>query len=159
MAPSATGLVGVHGFDLARDAVVELQVLVCECVRSEVAQIVDSLRCVSEGSEHSGVFFWVPAQPSLLSAHRAKPLLAIVLSLLARHTVHVVAAKQSLPGRPPPCRGATRAHLNRGGITFGAMITPEGLKAGLIHGWKSENALHTAFFCLPPVLPEGGTWF
>jgi hypothetical protein len=29
MAPSATGLVGVHGFDLARDAAVELQVLVC----------------------------------------------------------------------------------------------------------------------------------
>ena len=57
MAPSATGLVGVHGFDLARDAVVELQVLVCECVRSEVAQIVDSLRCVSEGAEHSGVNF------------------------------------------------------------------------------------------------------
>jgi hypothetical protein len=26
MAPSATGLVGVHGFDLARDAAVELQV-------------------------------------------------------------------------------------------------------------------------------------
>ena len=44
MAPSATGLVGVHGFDLARDAVVELQVLVC--VRIEVAQIADSLRCV-----------------------------------------------------------------------------------------------------------------
>ena len=57
MAPSATGLVGVHGFDLARDAVVELQVLVCECARSEVAQIVDSLRCVSEGAEHSGVNF------------------------------------------------------------------------------------------------------
>jgi hypothetical protein len=57
MAPSATGLVGVHGFDLARDAVVELQVLVCECVRSEVAQIADSLRCVSEGAEHSGVNF------------------------------------------------------------------------------------------------------
>jgi hypothetical protein len=36
MAPSATGLVGVHGFDLARDAAVELQVLVCECARSEV---------------------------------------------------------------------------------------------------------------------------
>jgi hypothetical protein len=48
---------GVHGFDLARDAVVELQVLVCECVRSEVAQIVDSLRCVSEGAKHSGVNF------------------------------------------------------------------------------------------------------
>ena len=57
MAPSATSLVGVHGFDLARDAVVELQVLVCECVRSEVAQIVDSLRCVSEGAEHSCVNF------------------------------------------------------------------------------------------------------
>jgi hypothetical protein len=57
MAPSATSLVGVHGFDLARDAVVELQVLVCKCVRSEVAQIVDSLRCVSEGAEHSSVNF------------------------------------------------------------------------------------------------------
>jgi hypothetical protein len=57
MAPSATGLVGVHGFDLARDAVVELQVLVCECVRSEVAQVVDSLRCVSESAEHSDVNF------------------------------------------------------------------------------------------------------
>jgi hypothetical protein len=57
MAPSATGLVGVHGFDLARDAVVELQVLVCECVRSEVAQIADSLRCISKGAEHSGVNF------------------------------------------------------------------------------------------------------
>jgi hypothetical protein len=57
MAPSATGLVGVHGFDLARDAAVELQVLVCECVRSEVAQIADSFRCVSEGAEHSGVNF------------------------------------------------------------------------------------------------------
>jgi hypothetical protein len=57
MAPSTTGLVGVHGFDLARDAVVALQVLVCECVRSEVAQIIDSLRCVSEGAEHSCVNF------------------------------------------------------------------------------------------------------
>jgi hypothetical protein len=57
MAPSATGLVSVYGFDLAKDAVVELQVLVCECVRSEVAQIADSLRCVSEGAEHSGVNF------------------------------------------------------------------------------------------------------
>jgi hypothetical protein len=57
MAPSATGLVGVHGFDLARGAVVELQVLVCECVPSEVAQNVDTLRCVSEGAEHSGVNF------------------------------------------------------------------------------------------------------
>jgi hypothetical protein len=45
------------GFDLARDAVVELQVLVCECARSEAAQIVGSLRCVSEGAEHSGVNF------------------------------------------------------------------------------------------------------
>jgi hypothetical protein len=57
MAPSATGLVGVHGFDLARDAAVELKMLVCECARSEVAQIVNSLRCVSEGAEHSGVNF------------------------------------------------------------------------------------------------------
>jgi hypothetical protein len=44
MAPLATGLVGVHGFDLARDAVIELQVLVCECACSEVAQIADSLK-------------------------------------------------------------------------------------------------------------------
>jgi hypothetical protein len=36
---------------------IELQVLVCECARSEVAQITDSLRCVSEGVEHSGVNF------------------------------------------------------------------------------------------------------
>jgi hypothetical protein len=42
---------------LARDAVVELQMFVCECARSEVAQIVDSLRCASEGAEHSGVNF------------------------------------------------------------------------------------------------------
>jgi hypothetical protein len=55
MAPSATGLVGVHGFDLARDAEVELQVLVCECVRNEVAQIVGSLIFVSGGAEHSGI--------------------------------------------------------------------------------------------------------
>jgi hypothetical protein len=38
-------------------SVVELQVLVCECLRSEVAQIVDSLRCVFEVAEHSGVNF------------------------------------------------------------------------------------------------------
>jgi hypothetical protein len=44
---------------LARDAAVELQVLVCECVRSEVAQVAGSLSCVSEGSEHSGVNFAV----------------------------------------------------------------------------------------------------
>jgi len=37
MAPSATSLVCVYGFDLTRGAVVELQVLVCECIRSEVA--------------------------------------------------------------------------------------------------------------------------
>jgi hypothetical protein len=43
--------------DLARNTVVELQVFVCECVRSEVAQIVDPLRCVSEGSENGGVNF------------------------------------------------------------------------------------------------------
>jgi hypothetical protein len=49
--------VGVHGFNFARDAAVELQVLVWECVRSEVAKIVDSLRCASEGTEHSGVNF------------------------------------------------------------------------------------------------------
>jgi hypothetical protein len=49
--------VGIYGFNLARDAVVEVQVIVCECVRSEVAQIVDSLRCVSEGTEHSDVNF------------------------------------------------------------------------------------------------------
>ena len=58
----------VHGFDLARDAVVELQVLVCECVRSEVAQVVDSLRCVSEGAEHSGVNFPFPGFAVLTNA-------------------------------------------------------------------------------------------
>jgi hypothetical protein len=57
MALSAAGLVGVHGFDLAMDAVVELEVLVCKCVRSKVAQIIDSLRCVPEGTEHRGVNF------------------------------------------------------------------------------------------------------
>jgi hypothetical protein len=57
MAPSATSLVSVHGFDLARDAVVELQVLVCECARSEAAQIANSLKCAFEGAEHSGVNF------------------------------------------------------------------------------------------------------
>jgi hypothetical protein len=62
MALSATSLVGVHGFDLARDAVVELQVLVCEGVCSEVAQIIDSLGCVSEGAEHSAEFRTVSDQ-------------------------------------------------------------------------------------------------
>jgi hypothetical protein len=57
MAPSAATLVGVHGFDLARDSVVELQVLKCVCVRSEVAQVVGSLGFVSEGTERSGVNF------------------------------------------------------------------------------------------------------
>jgi hypothetical protein len=57
MAPSATSLVGVHGFDLGWDVVIELQVLVCECVYSEVAHIVDSLKCVFGGAEHSGVNF------------------------------------------------------------------------------------------------------
>jgi len=42
MAPSATGLMGVHGFDLAKGAAVELQVPMCECARSEVVQFLGS---------------------------------------------------------------------------------------------------------------------
>jgi hypothetical protein len=49
--------VGVYGLDLARNYAVELQVIVCECVRSEVAQAADYLRCIFEGTEHSGVTF------------------------------------------------------------------------------------------------------
>jgi hypothetical protein len=49
--------VGVHGFDFVRDAALELQVLVCECARGEVAQIAGSLRRISKGTECSGVKF------------------------------------------------------------------------------------------------------
>jgi hypothetical protein len=66
MASSATSLVDAHGFDLARNTAVELQVLVCECARCEVAQALDSLRyplfltprCFL-GKEGGGVFFSV----------------------------------------------------------------------------------------------------
>lgn len=49
-----------------RDASVEQQVLVCECARSEVTKTVDSLRCASEGAEHSGMNF--PGFPVLTKA-------------------------------------------------------------------------------------------
>ena len=57
VAPPAASLVGVHGFDLTRNAVKELQVFVSECIRCDVAQVGDTLRCVSESAKHSGVDF------------------------------------------------------------------------------------------------------
>jgi hypothetical protein len=42
---------------------------VCECVRSEVAQIADdSLRCVFEDAEHSGVSFPIFGDPINLAS-------------------------------------------------------------------------------------------
>ena len=59
--PKAIAQTPVHSLRIRSSVDIAIRylvsVLVCECVRSEVAQIVDSLRCVSEGAEHSGVNF------------------------------------------------------------------------------------------------------
>jgi hypothetical protein len=36
-----------------------------------------------------------------------------LMKALVLQAVHIIAAKQRLPGQPPPCRRATRAHLNK----------------------------------------------